>query len=553
MFAEIRNLIIKWLLIPSFFLFFAFALSILYYINSDTKLNILSQNQVPINLQQSKYSIRGEFTSTENYLGILEAHLKVNENTKAKSIFRIKDKSDNTWYHTSTIDAINYRYTPTYRFGFPTIPKSKNKTYLFEITLLHKKGGEYSSISLDKDYPYITLQSEYKKTLLLSNKAILAELIREKIFYYTSSDGFWKVFAIYSIPLLLYLLYITSLSAIIPLSIRSKVVDYRAFLSKPYFMVLVSAVIFDIFVIRQYSDFTTILFILLWILGIITYKLRSDTSFYSTLLLLTLCPLLIFATVEPIAEKTAIWAYLLLIIGFFQAAYEANAQPDREPRPRFLKSIVGSMTHLPIYFDKYSEILIKAFLKLIRLRAEAIIKFIYRKSPSSLSDWVFLVAKTAMLIIVLLTLLIIFIMAFFLINNHIQAVNHKKDRIAKNPVIETIEPELVYKATKVVIYGKNFDWDVGKAEAFMDGEKIDILLWTDTKIVFLVPLHWKNGTHRIWIEKQIDWDGKITSAKSKTLNIKILPISEKFTESDRLYFEQLKNLKRETLKLNGYN
>ena len=104
----------------------------------------------------------------------------------------------------------------------------------------------------------------------------------------------------------------------------------------------------------------------------------------------------------------------------------------------------------------------------------------------------------------------------------------------------------------MIIYGENFGWDTKNVKALIDGKEIDAVLWTDSKIIFPVPLEWKDGYHKIWIEKQIDWDGKKTTAKSEAFEIKVLPITGNYTEDDGLYFEQMKTWRPETREVNGY-
>jgi hypothetical protein len=137
-------------------------------------------------------------------------------------------------------------------------------------------------------------------------------------------------------------------------------------------------------------------------------------------------------------------------------------------------------------------------------------------------------------------------------NDIVRTVNHRRTRLSINPTIEAIEPKLVYKGINVVIYGNEFGWDQKKSRALIDGEVIGSASWSNTKIVFPVPLHWKAGNHTIWIEKKMEWDGEKIITKSKEFTIKVLPISQNFTEDDKLYFEQLKELRKETLELNGY-
>jgi len=57
-------------------------------------------------------------------------------------------------------------------------------------------------------------------------------------------------------------------------------------------------------------------------------------------------------------------------------------------------------------------------------------------------------------------------------------------------------------------------------------KKINISLWTDSKIIFIVSSNWKTGDHKIWIEKQISWGGKNEIAKNQVFKIIISPIQE---------------------------
>lgn len=130
---------------------------------------------------------------------------------------------------------------------------------------------------------------------------------------------------------------------------------------------------------------------------------------------------------------------------------------------------------------------------------------------------------------------------------------HQRLRESLNPIITKVEPSIVYHSTKVVIYGSGFGWQQEGTRALKkDGEIVDVDLWTDTKIILTVPLHWKTGTITLWTEKPLLWDGKTVTAKSNTVKIKLIPTTNTFTPDDDAYFQQLKTLSPETLKMNGY-
>lgn len=138
-------------------------------------------------------------------------------------------------------------------------------------------------------------------------------------------------------------------------------------------------------------------------------------------------------------------------------------------------------------------------------------------------------------------------------DSQIRAYNHHQSFLARHPKIEKITPEIVYYDTNVILTGKGFGWK-GKIDTkfkYQEG-KIDISLWTDTKVIFTVPLHWKVGDMTIWIQKPTNWDGKNIMVNSNEIKLRLISRDDGWDTDDDAYFEQLKHLDKETLKINGY-
>lgn len=138
-------------------------------------------------------------------------------------------------------------------------------------------------------------------------------------------------------------------------------------------------------------------------------------------------------------------------------------------------------------------------------------------------------------------------------DGQIGAYNHNQLFLSWNPKINSIKPEIVYYGNKVVLTGRKFGWK-GKIDTnfkYKDGN-IDISLWTDTKVIFTVPLHWKLGEMTIWIQKPLNWDGKKIMVNSNTIKLRLISRDNGWDAEDDAYFEQLKHLDKETLKINGY-
>lgn len=137
----------------------------------------------------------------------------------------------------------------------------------------------------------------------------------------------------------------------------------------------------------------------------------------------------------------------------------------------------------------------------------------------------------------------------------IRAYNHQQAYLSRLPQIKIVKPGIAYYDTKVVLLGKGFGWkgkiDTDTKFKYQDG-KIDISLWTDTKVIFTVPLHWKLGDLSIWLQKPMEWDGENMVANSNKVKLRLISRDDGWDKDDDAYFEQLKHLDKETLKINGY-
>ncbi|MCR4329314.1 MAG: hypothetical protein NUV65_02090 [Candidatus Roizmanbacteria bacterium] len=186
-----------------------------------------------------------------------------------------------------------------------------------------------------------------------------------------------------------------------------------------------------------------------------------------------------------------------------------------------------------------------------------ILKKLLNTNPQTALDYILNLMK-----IILLLSVTVFVLSFSanIISGFIKyalviqrAEQKRNTRLSLNPNIDKVEPYLVYSGNKVIIYGKRFGWKGGENVLLTKGnETIITELWTDTKIIFTVPLGWKPGNIPLVIRKQIHWERKNTYAESKKVSIKLLKSTGKINTDDDAYFEQLKTLSPETLKMNGY-
>ena len=144
-----------------------------------------------------------------------------------------------------------------------------------------------------------------------------------------------------------------------------------------------------------------------------------------------------------------------------------------------------------------------------------------------------------------------------LTNSKIQVEIKKKQLLSRNPAISKVEPSIVYQGTKVIIFGSNLGWKQNEKVRLIafDTRRRDVYsdLWTDHKIIFTVPLDWKIGTIYLAVEKPIEWEGKKVIATSQVFHIKLISRTNGWDKEDDAFFNQLKNLDSETLKINNYD
>ena len=200
--------------------------------------------------------------------------------------------------------------------------------------------------------------------------------------------------------------------------------------------------------------------------------------------------------------------------------------------------------------------LITPIAKGITYTQKAIITFLtlfFNMKPTGLRDYATNIIKLIMLCVIFTSVMYVSITAIISINRRIASENYKKQRLSLNPQIDKIEPNIVYPGIKVIIFGRNFGWKGNENVLLAKGKEVVTTdLWTDTKIIFTVPLHWEPKNISFLIKKSVDWEGKNIVTKSDVVTIHLLSNIGAFNENDKAYFEQLKYLDAETLEINGY-
>jgi len=353
-----------------------------------------------------------------------------------------------------------------------------------------------------------------------------------------------------------------------------------------FILFIIIIFIVNLFFTKNNSFSMTILAIIFWVLCVVNYNLEVRITFLFAALLLGLCIIFSIIGVDLTAEKMAIWFYMFLIMALDQYIFESvinkNIVIDLMTFKNFppqikqdLNSLKIQTTALAIKQDLNSlKIQTTAFANTQQKNIRGWLKTIY-VDFKSLKLWGQLKKKVLDPIFnnfikeivffyipcskkqkdvqksvnrIGITLIIVF--AYFIIH-YLISRSIAYERLS--PTIYKIEPKIVYHATNVIVKGNNFGWRLKPSDKLMSqyGE-ISTSLWDISKIIFVIPLHWKPGKINLWIERESSWNSRKIVVRSNIISIKLLSISSIINKDDEEYFNQLKWLDKETLKLNGY-
>lgn len=115
-----------------------------------------------------------------------------------------------------------------------------------------------------------------------------------------------------------------------PLKILKKIFKEYVFNKITLIILVILGILIDIFIFKFTSDMVILVLVGFWIWSIWSFKLESRVSIGFALAFLILCPFLLIFKKDPIAEKSAIWAYMFLVVGVIQMFIEYKKHGERE-------------------------------------------------------------------------------------------------------------------------------------------------------------------------------------------------------------------------------
>ncbi len=301
--------------------------------------------------------IKGEFVAKKENLGVVAIRIRNNNEENVsdnfKVFFKIREKGENEWQSVNSYSGGQFKELNLFPFGFNLISNSKNKNYVFEVST--KGANEKSALSVNQNRPIVT---EYQiERSNLKNPSFALSYLKEKIVYAVKNLESIYSILVFFLPFVAYyyLLYEKNKKItpefvkkiffinfvhkyILPPVIRLLNVvfgflynihlldDKRKLESIPVFgVVLFMVIIGEIFIVTEINNLLLFIIILIWAILVAISRLRVESSFLLAVFFLVLTLFFFVFGFEDFAEKSAIWAYLFLVVGAFHMSFVFRA------------------------------------------------------------------------------------------------------------------------------------------------------------------------------------------------------------------------------------
>lgn len=263
-------------------------------------------NLVKTTKLQNGEKVIGEFVAKHpNFDTILVRFTGVRSADGDSLIFRLRDKDQKSWFYTARYEVPTNELNPDgyFAFGIPKIADSKNKNYEFEIESELKSPGAVVDVSTN--YPVFIARSSFTTKEFVSDGRLLRYFLAEKFRSLIGDDEFLRNLLIFSLPLIFYIFFL--------------IFGFGYYFPS---LLVILAVIWDIFVFRGRYNFLWLAIMFAWFLPVIKFRIDSRVSVVFALIWLWLTFLFSLIGEDEWASKTQGWLYLFLLFFVFQGIYE---------------------------------------------------------------------------------------------------------------------------------------------------------------------------------------------------------------------------------------
>lgn len=305
----------RWGVVP-FFLMFASLFFVLIFVYSSKSYILIQKLDKDVLTHWkpdeiiAKQKVSGEFIATSDFMGILS--MRFNTFTRINSdslIFRIKEKGDTKWYYENFYKVDQFQPNQLFPFGFPPLQDSRGQRYQFEVE--STKGKHQDAVAVGSESPVITVSYQLPASKLLSGEGMI---------FLTTHKERIITFIIDAITTRAENLIILFL----PLTLYLTLMSWRTSrLFETFVNIVCTALLGYIFLIGRFLPGTqqnntafVLLLLLLVVFSVRKFKV-SYTIYYilAIFFILLMLGILVILRRPDIADRSALFAYLFLIIG----------------------------------------------------------------------------------------------------------------------------------------------------------------------------------------------------------------------------------------------
>lgn len=558
----------RFVLIPMMLFIIGIIVTAKYVIDTDPSLTSIqfnhSQNvfsQYSENPLEKNKPIKASFKAQENYLGIIYVRFIVDKESAQDLLFTLREKGSKQALFAQKYNSGQFYYLPLYPFGFPIITDSKDKEYEIEIRLLSDAIANHPILISDVE-PVVISSYKFPQEILAKDYKLLSQVAYRKIISIIQSTHHQKVSLFFFSPFIAYMIVSLFFGKLLKPVIETYFKKDIEYFNEPIIRGFLLLLGLYSFLITGIHEQTLALFFILLLITDAARHITHRQLFMLGCVYLILSPIQLLAELDVMSKKMTVISYFFFVFGTIHLMISHNKQKINNfvyiPFFKYifkafilLKIIVNIIVEIGFSFTKQGVKMAISFgytvSNPIIFWLDKIIEILPGKIESYKRNLILYTVR-----LILMSIILVFVSITFIVV--VKFIDKKIERTKINPQIHKVEPQIVYPANKIIINGHNLGWKENNGIRLMNqyGE-VQTELWTDSKIIFTVPLSWKDAEIQLWVEKDVQWSGSIITTQSKRQIIQLLQIDSVINEDHDKYLEQLKDLDDETLIINGYN
>ncbi len=321
----ITNLVI-WILIP---------IGLILYLGSDLYEELKTEGGILIAAEFHNFSnvkpstelhandiVTDEFTAGFNNLGLVTIRFyNFNRISDDWLIFRIKQVGASQWYYENKYKVDQFLPDELFPFGFPLITSSRGNNYVFQIE--STQGQDGNAIAISSVRPQYSARYKIQLSQLLTNKSELIKFLYLKVTEILSTPRLLKLIIIRVLIIACYLgflIFVKLRHNNFFNTVVSSSISLGNLVSRNPLLGVISVLLtsLDILVIKSQNSLRLTALLILVVLSIIFYKVKTNFILAVSGCAMLLYLLFFVLNLDYVANDFFVWSYLLLVIGLIK-------------------------------------------------------------------------------------------------------------------------------------------------------------------------------------------------------------------------------------------